>query len=194
MSFNDSVKDLLDFMLEKGAEVNMENKWGETPLHAASSKGLMDNVQYLIVNGADVDATNTYGETALHKACRTGCLPLIKVLVGHGANIFISGYCGTSYLAGVRALSQFSGSPLTVARSHKCQDVVEYLQSLMATRTSKAYQVHQRPVNYGPSIDNIDIAVLCFHPIYRFGAYFFAPGIVEFPKRRFQFDISYSAG
>lgn len=85
-------------MLEKGAEVNMENKWGETPLHAAASKGIIDTVKYLLEHEADIDATNTYGETALHKACRSGCLPLVEVLVTHGANTRISGYCGTPYL------------------------------------------------------------------------------------------------
>jgi len=46
-----------------------------------------------------------------------------------------------------------------VARSNKCQDIVEYLEIMLRGDTQQGYQVHQRRVNCGPAIDNIDIAV-----------------------------------
>jgi len=169
---SDKVRGLLDMMLEKGAEINMENKWGETPLHGAAAKGLIDTTKYLLEHDADVDAANTFGETALHKACRTGALPLVQTLVQFNANIRISGYCGMHVLPSPpqhsslffyflgKYFSNFkTGSPLTVARSNKCQDIVEYLEIMLRGDTQQGYQVHQRRVNCGPAIDNIDIAV-----------------------------------
>ncbi len=50
-------------MLKKGADVEMQNKWGETPLHCTAKKGNVESSAFLLDHGADVNSIDTFGET-----------------------------------------------------------------------------------------------------------------------------------
>jgi len=73
--------------------INEKDVRGETPLHAASSRGRADIVQRLLDAGAKVVIFDNNGNTAMHTAVRTGekALPALTVLAaaagakGHGA-------------------------------------------------------------------------------------------------------------
>ena len=43
---------------EFGTEINQQDPFGDTPLHAAAYKGDLLTVRYLVANGADVNALN----------------------------------------------------------------------------------------------------------------------------------------
>jgi ankyrin repeat protein len=54
-------------LLEKGADVNAKNGFGETPLHCACKQGHEENVVSLLLeNGAEVNAQGNDGKTSRH--------------------------------------------------------------------------------------------------------------------------------
>ncbi|OYW88468.1 MAG: hypothetical protein B7Z20_02455 [Sphingobium sp. 32-64-5] len=76
----------LGFLLAKGANPNMTDGQGSTPLMVATRLRFIDGAQILLDNGAQVDRANDGGETPLIRAVQLRDLPLIRLLVGKGAN------------------------------------------------------------------------------------------------------------
>lgn len=56
-------------LLDKGADINARNCYGNTALHEACRSGVMEIVEMLLNAGADVNATNNKGSTPLHFYC-----------------------------------------------------------------------------------------------------------------------------
>ena len=85
---NEGHRDLVIFLLEKGAEVNAKhNLRGYTPLHCAAEKGYIEIVKILLEKGADVNAKNTENYTPLHVAALQGHIDIVKILLEKGADV-----------------------------------------------------------------------------------------------------------
>ena len=76
---------LLRFLLEHGAHINVQDWFGETPLHRASFNGALEVVRLLLEHGADVEAKDNDGETAMRVAARRGHVKVVELLREHGA-------------------------------------------------------------------------------------------------------------
>ena len=76
----------LAFMLSKGANPNVGNRSGDTPLIVASRIGFMDGIDLLLRARAQVDRTNRLGETALIVAVQQRQMPVVRRLLEAGAN------------------------------------------------------------------------------------------------------------
>ncbi|XP_072044524.1 uncharacterized protein [Amphiura filiformis] len=78
----------LKILLEKGANISLKNKDGETPLHVASRNGKSRICKNLIQAGADVLAESETGDTPLHLAgfARDGGT-IIELLIEGGADV-----------------------------------------------------------------------------------------------------------
>ncbi len=70
----------VDYLLAHGVSIDARNAQGETALHHAQSK---DMVNLLIDRGADIDARDSMGGTALHKAANVA---VTSALLEHGAS------------------------------------------------------------------------------------------------------------
>ncbi len=57
-------KDIVDYLINIGCDVNIKNNVGYTALMYASKYGYIDTVRLLVNNGADVNAKNNSGYTA----------------------------------------------------------------------------------------------------------------------------------
>lgn len=57
--------DMVEFLVQNGANVNLGDNEGWTPLHAAASCGFFSIAKYLIEFGADVAAINNDGELVI---------------------------------------------------------------------------------------------------------------------------------
>ena len=59
-------------LLEAGADVNLRNDHGSTPLHSVAAMPPAGNAvaSALLERGADVNARNDFGHTPLHAAAR----------------------------------------------------------------------------------------------------------------------------
>ena len=72
--------------LERGADVNVRDANGETPLHWAAEEGKKETVALLLEHGADVNARGEDGATPLHWAAAWGRKEIAALLLEHGAD------------------------------------------------------------------------------------------------------------
>ncbi|KAK7097182.1 serine/threonine-protein phosphatase 6 regulatory ankyrin repeat subunit C-like isoform X2 [Littorina saxatilis] len=80
-------------LLRKGADANLSDIKGHTPLHHASSAGNQELVRLLVQHGCSLDCVDKRGYTPLHTAVSHGHLSAVKTLLAAGcdANIPCSG-------------------------------------------------------------------------------------------------------
>jgi len=79
-------------LINQGADVNEQNKSGETALMSAAEDGQRDVCELLIAKGANVNAQNNSGETALMKAAYSGHRKVCELLIAKGADVNAQNY------------------------------------------------------------------------------------------------------
>ena len=73
-------------LLNNGADPNLSNRAGDTPLIAAARVGYKAAAEWLLARKAKVDETNRMGETALIIAVQQRHKDLVKLLLDKGAD------------------------------------------------------------------------------------------------------------
>lgn len=76
----------LSYLLQKGANPNLADKKGTTPLMLATQLGFIDGIDRLVKYKAQVDMTNRSGETALILAVQLRNAESVRILLKAGAN------------------------------------------------------------------------------------------------------------
>lgn len=74
------------FLTAKGANPNIRDKNGDTPLAIAARLGFVEGVKELVEAGAHLDITSATGETPLIAAVHRRDLAMVRLLLEHGAN------------------------------------------------------------------------------------------------------------
>ena len=75
-------------LIDKGANVDVRDKHGVTPLYEASGKGYTEIVKLLLNASADVNAAHTTGLTPLFWASENGHTEVVQLLLEAGARKF----------------------------------------------------------------------------------------------------------
>jgi len=89
----------VDHLLRKGADVNIKDAEGRTPLYLASYLGEKDIVHLLVTNGAHTEDKNSERETtALMIACSNRHIEVVKILLAAGARVAIKDKNGATAL------------------------------------------------------------------------------------------------
>lgn len=103
--------EIINLLIEKGADVNMKDGDGNTPLHIAVDRGHIDIAKELLKRGADINAQNIHngrsrgarfgqplrmwnGNTPLHLASISKKVKMVKLLLNAGADITIENSSG----------------------------------------------------------------------------------------------------
>eukprot|EP00742_Colponemidia_sp_Colp-10_P003547 GILJ01003778.1.p1 GENE.GILJ01003778.1~~GILJ01003778.1.p1 ORF type:complete len:452 (+),score=86.34 GILJ01003778.1:48-1358(+) len=86
---------VLEFLLEKGGDVNCTDDGLDTPLSLSVTNGHLDTSRVLIDKGASVNHANKSGATPLHQAASNGDVEHIKLLLLKGAKIDAPSSLGT---------------------------------------------------------------------------------------------------
>ncbi|KAJ7241249.1 ankyrin repeat-containing domain protein [Mycena rebaudengoi] len=86
-----SHREIVQLLLENGADVNLWGGYYETTLQAASQYGRMEIVQSLLVYGADVNAQGGKYGTALQAASVEGHMEVVQLLLENGADVNTQG-------------------------------------------------------------------------------------------------------
>ena len=76
----------LQYLVQKGADVNMRDERGTTPLQLATSLGWTDGVEFLVSRKANLDESDDAGETPLISAVHRKNARLMRVLLEGGAD------------------------------------------------------------------------------------------------------------
>ncbi|MFC3443185.1 ankyrin repeat domain-containing protein [Sphingobium rhizovicinum] len=76
----------LTFLLAKGANPNLTDNDGNTPLMDAVQGRFEEGVRTLLTYKAQVDKVNDSGETPLIRAVQLRDVPIVRLLVAQGAN------------------------------------------------------------------------------------------------------------
>lgn len=80
---------IIDVLLKSGANPNVDNGFGWTPLMEAVRQNDVDTVKALINYGANINATNNSGRTPLMIASNSGNLNILTVLLSNNADVGI---------------------------------------------------------------------------------------------------------
>jgi ankyrin repeat protein len=105
-------------LVEAGADVNAADKTGMTPLHLAAMLGRRDEATWLIEHGATLEPLDHFGDTPIHTAAIFGGGGVIQVLHQRGAKLDTKNNAGLT--------------PLDLAKKHKQEKVVVFLEKLLA--------------------------------------------------------------
>lgn len=84
------------FLADKGANPNIADKNGVTPLQIATNLGHVEGVEALLKAGANIDVANSTGETPLISAVLRRDVALTRLLLANGANADRSDNSGRS--------------------------------------------------------------------------------------------------
>lgn len=106
--------EVLQLMLDAGANVGARDNMGRTVLFAAIFANKLDNVRFFIQNGASVNARLlNNGLTPLLAACEMASLEIVKLLLDAGA--------------GINTKDTYGYSPIMVAVQANREDVADEL-------------------------------------------------------------------
>lgn len=143
-------------LLDKGADANLPNKQGVTPLMAAAGTLSRDRdtrgrfkteaeaaeaVRMLIEAGADVNAKEASGQTALHGAAFWGFTQVVQVLADHGAKLDAKdkrGFNAIDFAVGKAGGQGFSGGLIVVH-----QETADLLTKLMGSKGTPTAQLQK---------------------------------------------------
>ncbi|MCG7854010.1 MAG: ankyrin repeat domain-containing protein, partial [Methanosarcinaceae archaeon] len=93
----------IKLLLDKGAQVNTQDRDGRTPLMEAAVHEAPRVVETLLKHGAAVNTQDKKGWTALMKAADGNQVAVIKVLAGQGADLNLRNTRGNTALAVAKA-------------------------------------------------------------------------------------------
>ncbi len=79
--------EMINLLLERGADANIAGRGGATPLKIAKAKGNTQAMFVLLDALGDYNQTDDKGKTLLHWASSTGKIPIIEFLLDKGADV-----------------------------------------------------------------------------------------------------------
>ncbi|WP_265017172.1 ankyrin repeat domain-containing protein [Wolbachia endosymbiont (group B) of Endotricha flammealis] len=104
--------------IRRGANVNIQDRQGWTPLFWAIQKNNFNIIELLLDNSADIKVKDNEGWTPLHWAVQLGSLNVVKYFVEKGAD--------------VNALTADGRAPLDIAKDKGHNKIVEYLEEKLS--------------------------------------------------------------
>lgn len=99
----------VQFLLDKGVDINIANEHGQTPLHIAISVGSVEGVGLLLTSGSKLEIPDADGQTPLMLAAQGNSIGIVMKLLDHGANVLYEDPDGTSILEVAEANKKHRG-------------------------------------------------------------------------------------
>jgi ankyrin repeat protein len=93
--------EVAELLHRNGADVDVRDRWEDTPLSEGCKAGVLDVVQWLLNHGADVNSQDFGLQTSLHRMAGLGHsshAQVSRMLIEHNADIHIRNHCGDTPL------------------------------------------------------------------------------------------------
>ncbi len=136
----------IEYLIEKGIEINYANSAGYTALHLAVNESKLDIIRYLIKKGIEANCKNNFGDTALHIAVYQGNLPVTQCLIKGGVNLNCTNEYGDTPLH-----LAVGGSPIRIVEELLVQEKIDVTVKNSRGRT---------PLKIGIDLGRIDAVKL----------------------------------
>jgi len=147
---------LKKFLIQNGANLNIQNNYSSTSLQIASIYGHKEYAELLIKAGADLNSQDNIGWTALHNASRNDYKEIVELLIKAGADLNIQNKYGWTamHLASkfgheeIIKLLIANGADVSIQNNdghtvlqqilsnYSCKDIVELLINAGANKSS----------------------------------------------------------
>lgn len=95
---NHNAVEMVELLIEKGAEINTSDIYGSTPVTVAAGSGSLEALKLLIDNWADIKAKIYDNRSAINLAANEGHAEVVELLIKSGANPDYFGNYGTTPL------------------------------------------------------------------------------------------------
>jgi ankyrin repeat protein len=103
MAIGKGFPDLLSLLIGKGTDVNIKDRYNQTPLHLATGIGAVQAVETLIKAGANVNCKGPADLTPLFNAIKFKHRKIAEALITAGADVNAVSQFGTPLALAVRA-------------------------------------------------------------------------------------------
>lgn len=80
--------EFIEYLVGKGANVNLKNAYSESPILKASADGQLSVVKFLLDCGANPNEPSKYGSTPMMWAAGRGQVDVIRLLISRGGDIY----------------------------------------------------------------------------------------------------------
>ena len=87
LSFDKATVEAIDTLLQSGANINIKDEYGETPLVKALFSQNLSVAKFLIEKSADFNVTNMAGHTPMMICVRNGYIDVAELLIQKGDDI-----------------------------------------------------------------------------------------------------------
>ncbi|WP_408895308.1 ankyrin repeat domain-containing protein [Paenibacillus taichungensis] len=102
--------EMIEFLVEAGADFTLKDKYGETPFFLASDLANIKAIKYFLGKGADPNERNQEGDTPLMKFAVRGNIPIdvflntMEIMVESGADLTIKNNQGETLLSKIESM------------------------------------------------------------------------------------------
>lgn len=87
-------KEIINYFLEKGVDINQADEYGNNVFMAAASSKDLEVIQQLLPRVKDINAANSEGATALVEAIKSSSAEVVQLLIDHGAQVDVETVSG----------------------------------------------------------------------------------------------------
>jgi ankyrin repeat protein len=104
-------------LIDHGANLEITELYGFTPLHLSSFMGNMEIAVCLLSAGAKVNSRNKSGATPLHLAAKGNHVGIAKLLLEHGGDLFTKdekGYYPKDYAKSPEMMQALRSNPIAL--------------------------------------------------------------------------------
>jgi len=77
---------IIRYFIQHGADINVRNSNGDSPLHIACRHNNFEIVNCLLYHGADINVKNNFRKSPLSIACENKSVKIARYLIEHGAD------------------------------------------------------------------------------------------------------------
>jgi len=79
--------DVVRYLVEHGAKINIQDEWGRTPLHWHAERKNLETIKYMVSSGADIHRRAKDGSSVIHWAANHGRIQNVDFFLKLGLDI-----------------------------------------------------------------------------------------------------------